>query len=126
VLSYRSFVTGDDNRTEEGIAMNRTYTCGVAGLFLILASATAGAADTGKITYAKGNCFVIQTAKGVTLFERSGGKYPKTDDTVAGVLDDFGYQQLRDPSGSDLMVGFVQEYGVTKEKNIEKFKKFCR
>ena len=106
--------------------MNRLLYLGLAGAFLVLGSAAADAAGSGKVTYAKSNCFVIQTSKGVTLFERSGGKLPKVGDAVAGVLDDFGYQQLRDASGKDLMVGFVQEYGVKKDKNIEDFKKSCR
>jgi hypothetical protein len=106
--------------------MNRLWTIGLVGALLVLCTAAANAADTGKITYAKSNCFIIQTAKGVTLFERSGGKLPKVDDAVSGVLHDFGYQELRDASGKDLMVGFVQEYGVKKDKNIEDFKKSCR
>jgi len=106
--------------------MNRLCTLGLASAFLVVCAAAAEAADTGKITYAKGNCFIIQTVMGVTLYERSGGKYPKVDDAVAGVLHDFGYQELRDASGKDLMVGFVQEYGVKKDKNIEDFKKSCR
>lgn len=106
--------------------MNRLCSFGLAGALLALAANAANAADTGKITYAKGNCFIIQTAKGVTLFERSGGRQPKVDDAVAGVLHDFGYQELRDAAGKDVMVGFVQEYAVKKDKNIEDFKKSCR
>jgi hypothetical protein len=98
---------------------------GVAALVAFY-SLAASAADTGKITYAKGNCFVIQTAKGATLFERSGGKSPAVDDTVSGVLNDFGYQQLHDASGKELMVGFVQYFGVKKDPTIESFKKSCR
>jgi len=126
MLRYRSRKQGGDNRTEVRLAMNRLRHLGLVGAFLILCSTAADAATSGKVIYAKSNCFVIQTANGATLFERSGGALPKVDDTVAGVLDDFGYQQLRDASGKDLMVGFVQEYGVKKDKNIENFKKSCR
>jgi hypothetical protein len=99
-----------------------------AGLVLIAVCAplAAQAADTGKITYGVGNCFIIETSKGSTLFERSGGKLPKAGETLSGVLSDFGYQQLYDASGKELMVGFVQEYAVKKSENVEAFKKSCR
>lgn len=97
----------------------------VAAVTMLLPAAVM-AAEKGKITYAAGNCFIIQTERGATLFERSGGQSPKVDQDVAGVLHDFGYQQLQDGSGKDLMVGFVQEYAVKKEKNIGDFKKACR
>ena len=84
------------------------------------------AAEKGKITYAAGNCFVIHTERGATLFERSGGQSPKVDQNVSGVLHDFGYQQLLDASGNELMVGFVQEYAVKKDKSIEDFRRSCR
>ncbi|MPY75800.1 MAG: hypothetical protein GEU87_16235 [Alphaproteobacteria bacterium] len=100
--------------------------------FAILGFAAAGisfaaqAADSGKIIYGAGNCFVIETGNGSTLFERSGGQAPKPGETVTGVLSDFGYQQLFDTGGKALMVGFVQEYAVKKAANIDAFKKSCR
>jgi hypothetical protein len=106
--------------------MNRIGFLGLLGLVLAGYPATAQAADKGQIIYAAGNCFIIQTEKGATLFERSGGRSPKVNDAVAGVLNDFGYQQLHDASGKELMVGFVQEHGVKKDQNIESFKKSCR
>lgn len=106
--------------------MNRIGLLGLLGLVLAGYPAAAQAADKGQIVYAAGNCFIIQTEKGATLFERSGGRSPKVNDTVAGVLHDFGYQQLHDASGKELMVGFVQEHGVKKDQNIESFKKSCR
>jgi len=106
--------------------MNRLGLLGLAGVLLLSWPIAANAADKGKIIYAVGNCFVIQTDNGVTLFERSGGKSPKVDAAVSGVLSDFGYQQLHDAAGKELMVGFVQEYGVKKEKNVADFKKSCR
>lgn len=89
-------------------------------------SLAAEAADSGKIVYGAGNCFVIETGKGNTLFERSGGRAPAPGETVKGVLHDFGYQQLFDAGGKELMVGFVQEYAVQKTDNIDAFKKSCR
>jgi hypothetical protein len=89
-------------------------------------SLAAEAADSGKIVYGTGNCFVIETAKGSTLFERSGGQAPKPGETVTGVLHDFGYQQLFDAGGKELMVGFVQEYAVKQAANVDAFKKSCR
>ena len=49
-----------------------------------------------------------------------------TDETVSGVLNDFGYQQLHDASGKELMVGFIQYFGVKKDTTIGSFKKSCR
>jgi hypothetical protein len=101
-------------------------------LFAILSFVAAGvsaaevAADSGKITYGAGNCFIIETGKGSTLFERSGGQAPKAGETVTGVLHDFGYQQIFDAGGKELMVGFVQEYAVTKAASVDAFKKSCR
>jgi len=106
--------------------MNRFGWLGLVSIVVFGWPIAAAAADTGKIIYATGNCFVIQTDKGATLFERSGGQSPKVDAAVNGVLSDFGYQQLHDAAGKELMVGFVQEYAVTKEKNIAAFKKSCR
>ena len=100
--------------------------------FAVLGFAAAGislaaqAADSGKIVYGTGNCFVIETGSGSTLFERSGGQAPKTGESVTGVLNDFGYQQLFDAGGKALMVGFVQEYAVKKTASIDAFKKSCR
>ena len=94
--------------------------------FAAATSFSAQAADSGKIIYGAGNCFVIETGKGSTLFERSGGQAPKPGETVTGVLHDFGYQQLFDAGGKELMVGFVQEYAVTQAANVDAFKKSCR
>jgi hypothetical protein len=92
----------------------------------VCAPLAAQAADPGKIIYGVGNCFIIETSNGNTLFERSGGQLPKAGATLSGVLHDFGYQQLYDAGGKELMVGFVQEYGVKKAENMEAFKKSCR
>ncbi len=93
---------------------------------ICVAPVAAVAIETGTISYASGNCFVIKTTNGVTLFERSGGKFPAVGQKVTGTLDDFGYQQLRDGDKKNLMVGFVQEYGVRKDRKIVAFKKACR
>jgi len=114
------------NRKKRGLLMMRLRLVLFMLATFCAAPLTALAANTGTITYATGNCFVIRTANGVALFERSGGGLGKLDQKVKGVLDDFGYQQLRDVSGKDLMVGFVQEYGVKKEDKISAFKKSCR
>lgn len=106
--------------------MNRLRLLGLASAIALIWPVAAFAADKGKIIYAAGNCFVFQTENGATLFERSGGKSPEVDAAVSGVLSDFGYQQLYDASGKELMVGFVQEYSVKKEQNIAAFKKSCR
>ena len=98
-------------------------------LLVLLANCFASlatAAEAGKVVYSVGNCFIIQTNKGATLFERSGGQTPKVGQAASGVLHDFGYQQLYDGKGKELMVGFVQEYGVKKEKSLQAFKKSCR
>lgn len=95
-------------------------------LFVACYPGMASAADTGKVIYGVGNCFIIQTDKGAILFERSGGQTPKVGQAARGVLDDFGYQQLYDGKGKELMVGFVQEFGVKKEKTVQAFKKSCR
>lgn len=89
-------------------------------------SVAAHAADRGTVIYAAGNCYVIQTDNGATLFERSGGRSASVDQAVKGVLHDFGYQQLYDASGKELMLGFVQDHGTKKEASIESFKKSCR
>lgn len=106
--------------------MIRTRLFAILGFAAAGVSAAALAADAGKITYGAGNCFVIETGKGSTLFERSGGKSPKLGETVSGVLHDFGYQQIFDAGGKELMVGFVQEYAVTKAASVDAFKKSCR
>ncbi|MGH6620062.1 MAG: hypothetical protein ACREF6_11005 [Alphaproteobacteria bacterium] len=98
----------------------------ILGFAVASISFAAQAADSGKIIYGAGNCFVIETGDGSTLFERSGGQAPKPGETVSGVLNDFGYQQLFDTGGKALMVGFVQEYAVKKAANIDAFKKSCR
>jgi hypothetical protein len=98
----------------------------ILGFAAAAISFAAEAADSGKVIYGAGNCFVIETGKGSTLFERSGGQTPKPGETVTGVLHDFGYQQLFDAGGKELMVGFVQEYAVTKAANVDAFKKSCR
>lgn len=98
-------------------------------LALVLAvchTGTTYAADSGKIVYGVGNCFVIETSKGFTLFERSGGQLPKVNQVTRGTLDDFGYQQLYDGAGRELMLGFVQDFGVTDEQTVSAFKKSCR
>lgn len=118
-------MAGDGETKVRSGMLRLVYFAGVAA-FVACYSVAASAADTGKIIYAKGNCFVIETAKGATLFERSGGGSPAVDQAVSGVLNDFGYQQLHDASGKELMVGFVQYFGVKKEPTVESFKKSCR
>ena len=89
-------------------------------------ASVAMAKESGEVVYSAGNCFILQTKKGATLFERSGGQSPKVGQPVRGVLHDFGYQQLYDGKGKELMVGFVQEFGVKKEASLAAFKKSCR
>lgn len=93
---------------------------------LILWPAAAVAADRGVVVYGVGNCFIIKTKKGHTLFERSGGGAPKVDQRVKGELSDFGYHQLYDTKGKELLVGFVQNFGVKKESELASFRKTCR
>ena len=106
--------------------MDRVKAFAIFVFVVLCAPLAAHAADKGKIVYGVSNCFVIETSKGNTLFERSGGQLPKPGDTATGVLHDFGYQQLYDANGKDLMVGYVQDYGVRKGEDIEAFKKSCR
>lgn len=106
--------------------MHRVRTFALFGLIAACAPLAAFAADSGKIIYGKGNCFVIETGKGKTLFERSGGLFPKEGDAIKGEMSDFGYQQLYDSGGKEVMVGFVQEYSVKTTENVEAFKKSCR
>ena len=106
--------------------MKRLGLLGLASAVVLSWPIAAIAADKGKVIYAAGNCFVIQSDAGAVLFERSGGKSPGVDAMVSGAMSDFGYQQLHDAAGKELMVGFVQEFGVKKEKNIAAFKKSCR
>lgn len=83
-------------------------------------------AASGVISYAFGNCFVIETEKGLTLFERSGGASPGVGVRVKGTLHDYGYQQIYDPAGSELLVGYVQYWGVGKGAELASFKQDCR
>lgn len=87
---------------------------------------TVAAADKGVVVYGQGNCFVFKTDKGYTLFERSGGDGPKVDQVVKGTLHDFGYQQLYDRRGKELVVGFVQDFGVKPDSEVQAFKSTCR
>ena len=87
---------------------------------------SAMAEGTGVTIYARTNCFIFKAADGNTLFERSGGGSATINQTVRGVLDDFGYQQIKDASGRELMVGFVDNFGVTDQVEIDNFKKNCR
>lgn len=83
-------------------------------------------AASGVISYAKGNCFAMETEKGLTLFERSGGASPKIGMRVKGTLHDYGYQQIYGEAGNELFVGYVQYWGVGKGAELESFKKECR
>ena len=94
---------------------------------LATALTTPAWAGEGTTRYATTNCYVFNTGQGATLFERSGGGEAKLEQRVSGVLDDFGYQELKDAlTGEDLMVGWVQNHGVTDEVEIAAFKKNCR
>jgi hypothetical protein len=106
--------------------MDRVTAFAILVFVAVCAPLAAQAADSGKIVYGVGNCFIIETKTGNTLFERSGGQLPKPGVALSGVLHDFGYQQLYDAGGKELMVGFVQEYDVKKAENIAAFKKSCR
>ena len=83
-------------------------------------------AAEGTTVYAAPNCYVFETTAGFTLFERSGGGEATLGQAVSGVLDDFGYQELKDAAGRDLMVGWIQNHSVKDEAEVEDFKKVCR
>ena len=83
-------------------------------------------AATGTTVYATGNCYIFLTEAGHTLFERSGGQEAKNDQKVKGELHEFGYQELSDEQGNELLVGWVQNYGVKDEAEVKAFKKSCR
>ena len=89
-------------------------------------TAKIGFADTGVITYAVGNCFVIKTENGLTLIERSGGASPEVGKQVKGNLYDYGYQQIYDQAGNELFIGYVQYWGVSKGTALASFKQECR
>ena len=94
---------------------------------LCLATAAAAAsAETGVVSYAEGNCFVLDSDEGHTLFERSGGGNPEVGTPVKGSLHDFGYKQLYDESGNELFVGYIQYWGVRDSETLESFKRDCR
>lgn len=105
----------------------QAFARGILIIALLLALMTkTGFAATGTITYAAGNCFVIETEKGFTLFERSGGASPEVGVRVTGILHDYGYQQIYDQAGNELLVGYVQYWGVGKGAELDSFKQECR
>jgi hypothetical protein len=102
-----------------------TVTCLIFG-FSVASPKTVAAANNGVVVYGQGNCFIFKTNRGYTLFERSGGTGPKIDQTVRGTLHDFGYQQLFDSRGKEIVIGFVQDFGVKSASEVQAFKKTCR
>ena len=106
--------------------MNVKIFCSVlVSVFCALGVQTA-AAQTGTTLYAVTNCYVFETSDGLTLFERSGGDGVKVGEKVVGTLDDYGYQSLKNSSGKEVLVGFVQDLGITDPKMVAEFKKNCR
>ena len=101
------------------------YVSAAAFAMTVALAGQAGAAS-GTVIYAKANCFVFQTDQGATLVERSGGDGAQEGQNVSGPLDEFGYQELSDESGKQVLVGWVQNYGVKDDAEIEDFKKSCR
>jgi hypothetical protein len=89
-------------------------------------TAAAASADSAVVSYAKGNCFVLDSGEGHTLYERSGGGHPEVGTTVTGDLHDYGYKQLYDASGKELFVGYIQYWGVRDSETLESFKRDCR
>ena len=104
----------------------RPLLAGLASLAAAIILAAPAAAAEGTTVYATANCFVFETSEGLTLFERSGGAGAQEGQVVKGGLNDFGYQELKDAQGRDLLVGWVQNYGVTDQAEVEDFKKTCR
>lgn len=93
---------------------------------ILLYSLEPAGAASGTAIYATANCFVFQTDQGATLFERSGGDGVAEGQKVSGPLDEFGYQELTDEAGKEVMVGWVQDFEVKDDSAIEDFKKNCR
>lgn len=107
--------------------MKFRYRAALLAALVHLMAGPALAADSGVVTYSQGNCLIIKTNRGNTLFERSGGSQPAVKQRLTGVLHDFGYQTIYDGTGkTELLVGFVQNYGVKEPSSIEAFKKTCR
>ncbi|MCP5017699.1 MAG: hypothetical protein GY938_20870 [Ketobacter sp.] len=106
--------------------MSVAFTRKLLMVFLLGMIANAALADSGVISYVNGNCFVMATEKGLTLFERSGGAFPEVGIRVKGTLHDYGYQQIYDLVGNELLVGYVQYWGVDKGAELISFKKECR
>ncbi len=94
-------------------------------IMILIGSGSASAVE-GTTVHAAPNCYVFETATGFALFERSGGGEATLGQAVSGVLDDFGYQELKDAAGQDLMVGWIQNHSVKDEAEVETFKKVCR
>jgi len=92
----------------------------------LLTTSTQASADSGEVTYAVGNCYIVETDKGFTLFERSGGATPEEGQAVSGVLHDYGYQQLYDGAGKELFVGWIVDWGKSEGKATEDFRENCR
>lgn len=103
----------------------KIFCCVLATVFCALGVSRA-TAQTGTALYAITNCYIFQTSDGMTLFERSGGDGVKEGDKVFGTLDDYGYQSLKNSAGKEVLVGFVQDLGITDPKMVEEFKKNCR
>ena len=95
----------------------------LACLTFICSSAHAG---EGVTVYATPNCYIFETKTGFVLFERSGGQGPEEGQTVVGTLDDYGFQELKDTNGRDIIVGWITNHGVSDEAEIADFKKVCR
>lgn len=102
----------------------------LCALGLLLATAPQSAVQAASVeattVYAAPNCYIFRTASGHSLFERSGGEELAEGQEVKGALEDFGYQEVYGSDGAELMVGWIQDFGITDEAALDKFKKVCR
>ena len=99
----------------------------IALTFLIVIPSLATAAK-GVIVYYKSGCdyYIVETNRGYALLEWYGGNDPNEGDAIVGDYESYGMKNIFNISADSETRVWVEDYGLSKDRIIEKYYEKCR
>jgi hypothetical protein len=77
------------------------------------------------VAYEDSKCAVLENSYGYTLVEIYTG-YPDKGATVIGPVNRFGLEKFYDENGRQLFTGYIDDFGLSESRVIEKIQSKCR
>lgn len=84
-------------------------------------------ASQGHVVLQKSNCdyYIVSTGDDFALLEWYGGDMPELTDFIVGDFESYGFKDLYNVTSDEEIRAYVEDYWLSANSVIEKYKKKC-